>query len=42
MTNVGALLKRLAGAHVDFVLLGGLAVLAHGHARATLDLDVWT
>lgn len=40
MTNFGALLRRLAGARVDFVLIGGLAVLAHGHVRATLDLDV--
>jgi len=25
---------------VDFVVVGGVAVVAHGHVRATLDLDV--
>lgn len=25
--------------HVDFVVIGGIAVLAHGHPRATFDLD---
>src|SRR3989442_8511774 len=27
-------------ARVDFVVLGGIAVVMHGHVRATLDLDV--
>lgn len=40
MTNFGALLKRLADANVEFVVIGGIAVLVHGHVRATLDLDV--
>lgn len=40
MTNFEALLKRLATANVEFVVIGGLAVLTHGHVRATLDLDV--
>ena len=40
MTNFGALLARLANAHVEFVVIGGLAVLTHGHVRATLDLDI--
>lgn len=35
-----ALLARLADAHVDFVVLGGIAVIAHGHVRTTTDLDV--
>jgi len=40
MTNFGALLARLANGKVEFVVIGGLAVLTHGHVRATLDLDI--
>lgn len=40
MTNFGALLARLANGRVEFVVIGGLAVLTHGHVRATLDLDI--
>jgi predicted nucleotidyltransferase len=40
VTNFGALLTRLAHARVEFVVIGGLAVLTHGHVRATVDLDV--
>jgi predicted nucleotidyltransferase len=40
MTNFEGLLRALRDAQVDFVLIGGLAVIAHGHIRATLDLDV--
>lgn len=40
MTNFAGLLTRLAQADVEFVVIGGLAVLTHGHVRATLDLDV--
>lgn len=40
MTDFGALLGRLVRADVEFVVIGGLAVLTHGHVRATLDLDV--
>ncbi len=40
MTDFGALLARLARAQVEFIVIGGLAVLTHGHIRATLDLDV--
>ncbi|MBI2391567.1 MAG: nucleotidyltransferase [Deltaproteobacteria bacterium] len=40
MTNFGALIRRLSSAGVEFVLIGGVAVLVHGHVRATLDLDV--
>jgi len=40
MTNYAALLRRLSGGHVEYVVIGGLAVLTHGHVRATLDLDI--
>jgi predicted nucleotidyltransferase len=40
MTDFRALLVRLTGAGVEFVVIGGLAVLTYGHVRATLDLDV--
>ena len=35
------LLAAFAEAHVDFVIVGGWAVAAHGHGRATDDLDVF-
>jgi hypothetical protein len=35
-----ALFARLAGAGVDFVVIGGWAVNAHGHRRLTADLDI--
>lgn len=34
------LLRRLAEAGVDFVVIGGVAVIAHGYVRATKDLDI--
>ena len=34
------LLRRLNDAGVDFVVIGGVAAIAHGSARMTLDLDV--
>lgn len=40
LTNFGALLTRLSQAGVEFVVIGGLAVLTYGHVRAMLDLDV--
>src|SRR5689334_6632856 len=40
MTNFADLLRRLAGDRVEFVVIGGLAVISHGHVRATVDLDV--
>jgi predicted nucleotidyltransferase len=40
VTRFRALLQRLRDADVEYVIVGGLAVIAHGHARATLDLDV--
>jgi hypothetical protein len=35
-----AILKRLVAAGVDFVVIGGIAAVLHGSARATFDLDV--
>jgi predicted nucleotidyltransferase len=34
------ILLALAGRGVDFVIVGGVAVQAHGHGRSTRDLDV--
>jgi hypothetical protein len=34
------LLTGLAGGGVDFVVIGGIAVVAHGHIRTTRDLDI--
>lgn len=34
------LIRMLAEAKVEFVLVGGLAVALHGYHRATLDVDV--
>ena len=31
----------LAEAEVEYMLVGGYAVMAHGYLRATQDLDVW-
>ncbi len=39
------LVASLTGHKVDFVVIGGVAMQAHGHVRTTLDLDViaaWT
>ena len=38
--NMFDLLKMLAGAKVDFVLVGGLAVALRGYSRFTVDVDV--
>jgi hypothetical protein len=35
-----ALLKRLAAHGVDFVVVGGIAMIAHGSSRNTFDLDI--
>jgi hypothetical protein len=35
-----ALLRRLSEAEVDFVVIGGIAVVLHGSARLTRDLDI--
>jgi hypothetical protein len=34
------LLGQLAHGAVDFVVIGGIAVVAHGHIRTTRDLDI--
>ncbi|MBO0768770.1 MAG: hypothetical protein J2O48_08825 [Solirubrobacterales bacterium] len=34
------LLNRLAQAGVDFVVVGGIAMVAHGSGRSTFDLDI--
>jgi len=39
-TRFGELLGRLASEHVDFVLIGGLALIAQGASRATVDVDI--
>ncbi len=38
--NISSLLGRLASAGVDFVVIGGVAVIAHGYERNTKDLDI--
>ncbi|QEG22030.1 nucleotidyltransferase [Mariniblastus fucicola] len=35
------MLRALSGAKIDFLLVGAYAVAAHGHPRATGDLDLW-
>lgn len=40
MNRFGELLEKLARADVRYVLVGGGAVLLHGHARVTNDLDI--
>jgi predicted nucleotidyltransferase len=34
------LLRSLSGEGVEFVIIGGVAVVAHGYPRATVDLDI--
>lgn len=38
--DAGALLRSLADHEVDYVVIVGLAVQAHGHPRTTQDLDL--
>lgn len=38
--DVDRIVSTLSRHEVDFVVIGGIAVLAHGHPRATFDLDV--
>jgi predicted nucleotidyltransferase len=40
MTDFGALLQCLHDREVDFILVGGVAAVAHGSARLTQDVDV--
>lgn len=39
-TDFRGLLRILSDAHVDFVVVGGVAASAHGSPRLTLDLDI--
>lgn len=39
--NFKDLLAALSAASVDFLVVGAHALAAHGHIRATKDLDVW-
>jgi len=39
-TNFPELIRALADAHVEFIIIGGVAARAHGSARFTEDLDV--
>lgn len=39
-TNFAGVLEVLVRAQVDFILIGGVAAIAHGCARATFDIDV--
>lgn len=38
--DVDRIVATLTGHGVDFVVIGGIAVLAHGHPRATFDVDI--
>jgi predicted nucleotidyltransferase len=38
--DASELVAALADAGVDYILIGGFAVGAHGHVRATKDLDI--
>jgi predicted nucleotidyltransferase len=40
VTRLEQQLRLLAGAGVEFIVIGGMAAAAHGSVRATLDLDV--
>lgn len=40
MTDFAEFFRRLSDEHVEFVVIGGLAVISHGHVRATIDLDI--
>ena len=40
MTDFAKLLSALRSENVEFVVIGGIAVISHGHVRATLDLDI--
>jgi hypothetical protein len=38
--DAAELMRRLVGAGVDFVVIGGVAAILHGSARLTRDLDI--
>jgi len=39
-TNFEALIRALVEAEVEFIVIGGIAAVAHGAARVTYDVDV--
>lgn len=40
MTDIGQLIRLLRINHVEFIVIGGVAAVAHGSGRATFDLDI--
>ncbi len=40
MTHFGELISTLANVSVDFVVIGGVALVGRGGSRATNDLDI--
>jgi len=40
VTNFEELVPLLANAHIEFILVGGVAATLHGSARSTQDLDI--
>jgi hypothetical protein len=40
LQDVEAILKALNDANVRYLLVGGLAVIAHGYVRLTVDVDI--
>ncbi|MCS6952201.1 MAG: hypothetical protein RMK57_09635 [Bryobacterales bacterium] len=40
MGSLEQLIRLLAGARVEFIVVGGVAAAIHGSARLTLDLDI--
>ena len=40
LSSVVAIFERLNSANVRYLVVGGLAVVAHGHARFTADVDL--
>ncbi|MBI2840379.1 MAG: hypothetical protein HYX75_18840 [Acidobacteria bacterium] len=40
MTDFAALIQALVDADVDFIIVGGVATVAHGSSRLTQDLDI--
>jgi hypothetical protein len=40
LTSLEAIISALNEAHVRYLIVGGLAVAAHGYARLTLDVDL--
>jgi hypothetical protein len=40
LADVEAILRALNEAEVRYLIVGGLAVVAHGYVRATVDIDI--